>query len=61
MIVKRGSDRKVLATISPKKGDWTHLYPSWERVLTQLADEKKAKGVSRMSHDGFGTGDLPNE
>jgi hypothetical protein len=59
VIVKRGSDRKVLATISPKSGRFTHLYPSWEKVLTVLASEKASKGISRMSHDGLEMGDVP--
>ena len=60
IIVKRGSDRKVLATISPRSGRFTHLYPTWERVLTELAKEKSARGVSRLSHDGLAIGDIPN-
>jgi hypothetical protein len=59
VIVKRGSDRKVLATISPKSGRFSHLYPSWEKVLTVLANEKASKGISRMSHDGLEMGDVP--
>jgi len=59
LIVRRGKDRKLLATISPNKGKWTHLYPTWERVLTQLAKEKAAAGVSRLSHDGLATGAIP--
>ena len=59
VIVKRGKDRKVLATISPKDGAWSHLYPSWERVLTVLAKEKEAAGVSRLSHDGMDMGEVP--
>lgn len=59
VIVKRGADRKVLATISPKKGDWSHLYPSWQKALADLEAKKAAKSVSRLSHEGLATGDLP--
>ena len=59
VIVKRGSDRKVLATISPKSGRFTHLYPTWERVLTALATEKARQGISRMSHNGLEMGEIP--
>jgi hypothetical protein len=59
VILKRGSDRKVLATISPKSGKYAHLYSTWNRVLTQLATEKAAKGISRMSHDGLSMGEIP--
>ena len=58
-ILKRGADRTLLATISPKKGDWTHLYPSWEAALTVLADKKAAQGVNRMTHDGIEIGSVP--
>lgn len=58
-ILKRGKDRTLLATISPKKGDWTHLYPSWEAALTVLAEKKAAEGVSRMSHEGIAIGQVP--
>lgn len=59
VIVRRGANRKVLATISPKAGKWAHLYPTWERVLTELAKEKAALGVTRLSHDGMETGEIP--
>ena len=58
-ILKRGADRTLLATISPKKGDWTHLYPSWDTALTLLAEKKAAEGVSRMTHDGIELGQVP--
>ena len=59
IILKRGADRKVLATISPKQGDWTHLYPSWQKALADLDEKKRLANVSRMSHDGINTGTLP--
>lgn len=59
VIVKRGSDRKVLATISPKTGEWSHLYPSWQKALAELEEKKLANGVSRMSHKGIETGVTP--
>ena len=59
VIVRRGANRKVLATISPKSGKWAHLYPTWERVLTELAKEKAARGVSRLSHEGMEAGEIP--
>lgn len=59
VIVKRGADRKVLATISPKSGIWSHLYPTWAKVLAKLEQEKLANSVSRMSHDGLGLGEVP--
>ena len=59
VIVARGANRQVLATISPKKGDWTHLYPSWAAVLAELEERKIANGVSRMSHEGLLTGAIP--
>lgn len=59
VIVKRGSDRTVLATISPKKGDWTHLYQSWAQALANLKARKVANGVSRLSHEGIGMGEIP--
>lgn len=59
VIVKRGADRTVLATISPKKGDWSHLYPSWERALANLEAKKLANGVSRASHDDLEPGAVP--
>ena len=58
-ILKRGSDRTLLATISPKSGDWTHLYPSWESALTLLAEKKAVANVSRMTHDGIEIGEIP--
>lgn len=61
VIVKRGADRTVLATISPKKGDWTHLYPSWAKALAELDAKKAAANVSRMSHEGLLTGEIPVE
>ncbi len=59
VIVKRGGDRKVLATISPKSGKWAHLYPSWERALANLQAKKVANGVSRTSHDDLEPGAVP--
>ena len=59
VIVKRGKDRKVLATISPKSGKWSHLYPSWEPVLAELERQKVANSVSRLPHDGLETGNVP--
>lgn len=59
VIVRRGGDRKVLATISPKSGKWTHLYPSWERVLTELATRKAAENVARRTHDDLSMGEVP--
>ena len=59
VIVKRGADRTVLATISPKKGDWSHLYPSWQKALQDLEAQKLANGVSRLSHKGLATGEMP--
>ena len=59
VIVKRGSSRKLLATISPKKGDWSHLYPSWQKALQDLEAQKLANGVSRLSHKGLATGEMP--
>ena len=59
VIVKRGNDRKVLATISPKHGRFAHLYPSWRDVLIQLASEKAALRVSRLSHEGLEMGEVP--
>jgi len=59
VIVKRGKDRKVLATISPQSGKWSHLYPSWVPVLAELARKKEAERVSRMSHDGMEAGVIP--
>ena len=58
-ILKRGADRTLLATISPKSGDWTHLYPSWEAALTVLAEKKAAENVSRRTHDDISTGNVP--
>jgi len=61
IILRRGDKtRKPLATISPKRGKWTKLYPTWERVLTELARQKAEKNVSRMSHDGLLAGELPD-
>ena len=59
VIVKRGADRAVLATISPKKGDWSHLYPSWERVLANLEAKKVANNTTRASHDDLEMGAVP--
>ena len=59
VILRRGANRKVLATISPKSGKWSHLYKSWEPVLAQLAKEKEQEGVSRISHDGMEAGEIP--
>lgn len=59
VIVKRGADRAVLATISPKKGDWTHLYPSWERALANLEAKKIANNLTRASHDDLEMGAVP--
>ena len=59
VIVMRGKDRKVLATISPKEGKWSHLYPSWERALANLQAKKVANGVSRTSHDDLEPGAVP--
>ena len=62
IILRRGDKaRKPLAVISPKRGKWTKLYPSWERVLTELARRKTADNVSRMSHDGLLAGEIPLE
>lgn len=61
VIVKRGKDRAVLATISPQSGKWSHLYPSWKPVLAELARKKEFERVSRMSHDGMEIGKVPNE
>lgn len=59
VIVKRGTDRKVLATISPKSGKWSHLYPSWERALANLEAKKFANNVTRASHDDLEPGAVP--
>ena len=59
VIVKRGKDRKVLATISPTSGKWTHLYPSWKPVLAELARKKLAESVSRRTHDDIKAGNVP--
>jgi hypothetical protein len=59
VIVKRGADRKVLATISPKSGEWSHLYPSWQKALAELNEKKVANGISRASHDGLSVGTVP--
>lgn len=59
VIVSKGKDRKVLATISPKSGKWTHLYPSWEPVLARRAEKALANGVSRVSHNDLPMGDVP--
>lgn len=59
VIVKRGKDRKVLATISPKEGEWSYLYPSWAKVLAELEAAKVANSLSRMSHDGLEMGAVP--
>ena len=60
IILRRGDKtRKPLATISPKRGKWTKLYPTWEPVLTELARRKREKSVSRMSHDELLAGELP--
>lgn len=59
VIVKRGADRKVLATISPARGEWTHLYPSWEKALADLEAAKVANNVNRLSHEGLATGKIP--
>ena len=59
VIVKRGADRKVLATISPKEGEWSSFYPSWAKVLAELEAAKVANGVSRLSHDGLEMGAVP--
>lgn len=59
VIVSRGKNRNVLATISPKSGKWSHLYPSWEPVLAELNARKIAANVSRMSHDGIEAGSVP--
>ncbi len=60
VIVKRGSDRTVLATISPKSGKWSDLYPSWERALANLEAKKISNGVSRASHDDLEAGAIPS-
>jgi len=61
IILRRGDKtRKPLATISPKRGKWTKLYPTWERVLIELARQKAERNVSRMSHDGLLAGELPD-
>ena len=59
IIVKRGADRTVLATISPKAGNWTHLYPSWERVLANLQAKRVANSANRASHDDLEPGIVP--
>ena len=59
VIVKRGKDRKVLATISPKEGKYTHLYPSWERALANLNAKKAVANVSRASHNDLESGVVP--
>lgn len=59
IIVKRGADRAVLATISPKSGNWTHLYPSWERALANLQAKRVANGANRASHNDLEPGEVP--
>lgn len=59
VIVRRGADRKVLATISPTSGKWSHLYPSWERVLANLEAKKIANNANRASHDDLEMGSVP--
>jgi hypothetical protein len=59
IIVKRGSDRRVLATISPKAGAWTHLYPSWERALANLEAKRVANHANRASHADLEAGVVP--
>lgn len=59
VIVSRGKDRKVLATISPKSGKWSHLYNTWKPVLAELEARKVANNVSRASHEGLLTGEIP--
>lgn len=59
VVVKRGADRKVLATISPKSGKWAHLYPTWQKVLAELAEKKSAENVKRRTHDDLSIGAIP--
>lgn len=59
VIVRRGADRKVLATISPNSGKWSHLYASWQPVLAELASRKETESVSRRTHDDLEMGSVP--
>lgn len=60
VIVLIGSKPRKTFSIS-KSGRLARFYPSWEPVLTRLAQEKARQGVSRMSHKHLAAGVLPDE
>lgn len=61
LIVTKGRKPKLLATISPKSGKYSHLYPSWKPALDELEARKRANSTTRESHVGISTGVTPNE
>lgn len=59
LIVTKGRKPKLLATISPKSGRYSHLYPSWKPALDELDARKRANNTTRESHAGISTGVTP--
>ena len=59
LIVTKGRNPKLLATISPKSGKYSHLYPSWKPALDELQARKRANSTKRESHVGISTGATP--
>ena len=64
VIMRCGSKKKgvsnVLAVIS-STGEFSDFYPSWVPVLEdwKARRSRSANGVSRVSHEGLGTGSMP--
>lgn len=59
LIVTKGRNPKLLATISPKSGKYSHLYESWKPAIDELQNRKHANKTTRESHVGISTGVTP--
>lgn len=58
VIMRRGKDRKAIATISPTS-PFASLYPSWQPVIKDWICKRIANGGKKTNHEEIANGEMP--